>query len=389
MKHRFALLIGFLCCTLLLNAQITLRYTDYPTAPTGADSLKITTTAAAFPSLTPAAGGLWDLSAVTDSAPVFFAYRTTDAAYTYADSNQYQLLYFPYQGNTHVSITATGILEYGVNVKGVGYNLSTYTVNPHDSIFILPQDIYYSTPHTQLALPATYLTTYSSGYQYNLQYELTYTFGVTTNSHVPGIVKSYITEADTITGWGQLRVKDAAGNPSAWWQALQVQTTTIKRDSFFLNGAPMPGTLLTTFGIVQGRPDTTFVQQYYRPGELTPLAEVAFRNAGYTQPYKATTHTQRLVPENVPGPNTVTALTLYPNPLCNNGSLRLTGSMQAGNYNYCLYNNAGKKVGSGIAAFSNNEGFIPLPAFIVNGFYSLQLYAGEKPLKTMQLQVCR
>src|SRR5947209_297221 len=81
-------------------AQITLDHTGYPTSVLGTDSLKVTTAASSFPPLSPSTGGMWDLSAVMDSTPVFFAYRVQGiASYQYADSGLFQVGGFTYHGN--------------------------------------------------------------------------------------------------------------------------------------------------------------------------------------------------------------------------------------------------------------------------------------------------
>ena len=266
------------------HAQITLDTSAYPASVTGTDSLMATTVSSSFPSLVPATDGIWDMSTVTDSATILYAYRVPTTTYQFADSNFYNFSSFSYQGNVQSSIVIAGIMEYGITIQKVGYNISTITSGMTDSIIIPAQDTLYSSPRTLIAFPATYHSSWSSAYTFDLKYQVSIS---PVYDHTPGVVRRYVIEKDSVTGWGKMRVKDMAGSLSSWFNVLQVQTTITGTDSFFLNGAVAPGTLLSDLGLVQGQTDTTYEQNYYRKEEVTPFANVKYANAAFITPVKA------------------------------------------------------------------------------------------------------
>lgn len=312
---RTFLLTAWVCllCVGDISAQLTLTQSSYPVSVIGTDSLKVTTSSSAIPALVSMANGSWDLSAVTDSSPVFFHYRVPTTIYQFADSNDYRFYIFDYKGNVQTDITSLAILEFGINIKETKYNITSLTGGAFDTFAINAQNILFSAPRTKIAFPATYHSSWISNYHFDLGFELT--FLLDGDTLAPGIIKSYITEKDTVVGWGKMRVKDASGVPSSYLNVLQVQTTIMRTDSFFLKGAPLSPSLLTAFSVTQGQKDTTYRHNYYRPQELTPLAQVEFHDAAFTQPYKATTHIQRLDATSVNDLINEDAIKIYPNPV--------------------------------------------------------------------------
>jgi hypothetical protein len=87
----------------------------------------------------------------------------------------------------------------------------------------------------------------------------------------------------------------------------------------------MPAPILGLFMLTQGHKDTIRQQNYYRVGEVTPLAKVDFRDDAFTQPYKATTHMQRLLPIGVDMPVSAEAINVFPNPASHMLSVDIPG----------------------------------------------------------------
>jgi hypothetical protein len=311
MKYIFSLVTFFLLGMGFLHAQIILDHSVYPASVIGVDSLKKTTTTSAFPVFSSGSGS-WDMSIVSDTSPIYFAYRVPCFGYQYADSTSYRFIMFDYRRNIEANISAIGIFEYANKIdKGLN-SITAMTSGPLDSLIIDSQVTPFSSPHTKIAFPATYNSAWSSSYYSDLHFHLTIL--ALGDTLAPGFVRTYITEKDSVTGWGKMRVKDALGSPSDYNNVLQVQTMTVRTDSFFLNGAPLSSVLLTTLGLTQGHKDTTYEHYYYRKQEVTPLAQVAFRDAGYTQPYTATTHVQRLSTVSTANVDPEQQITIYPNP---------------------------------------------------------------------------
>ena len=368
-----------------LHAQITLDQSSYPLSVVGADSLKVTTVSSSFPSLAAMADGMWDMSAITDSVPVFFAYRVPASPYQFADSNMYNFAGFSYQGNILSSITSGGLFEYGVSVQRAPYSISSITTGPTDSLIILAQSILYSASRNKITFPTTYNTSWSSAYQYDLDFQFTYLMGGDTLA--PCVARTYVTEKDTVIGWGKMRIVDASGGPSAYLNVLQVHTIVTHIDSFFLNGTLFNSAILYFFHLTQGQQDTIYEQNYYRPGEVTALAQVEFRDAAYTQPYKATTLVQQLQDVSVPGVAGKTDIAIYPNPVTERVVyIKLPSS---GAWDYELVGEDGRKVLAGSLSAQDNLAKIVIPATVIPGVYNLQLNSGGKAISTTLLGIVK
>ena len=193
------------------------------------------------------------------------------------------------------------------------------------------------------------------------------------DTSAPGIVRTYTTETDSVVGWGKMRINDATGSPSHFLDVLQVQTIITHTDSFFLKGLPFSTTMLTFFSVTQGQKDTIYEQNFYRQSEVTPLAQVEFRDAGYTQPYKATTHVQRLSNVGVPVTGIESKWKVYPNPVCSN-SLYIEMPACNGTAAYELTGMDGQKVLTGILPVNVQTAKLDIPASVAPGIYNLQLY---------------
>ncbi len=352
------------------TAQQTLTQSSYPTSVLGTDTLKKTTITSAFPTLSPATVGLWDMSVVTDTVPVYYAYRVATGAYQYADSNMYTFAGYGYQGNAQTSITAAGIMEYGVNIQKSGYSLTPLTLGVTDSLIINQQNIVYTSPRKKIAFPATYMSSWTSTYSADFSFQVS--LSLISLDHAPGVVRSFITQKDSVIGWGKMRVKDLSGSPSAYLNVLQVQTTIIKTDSFYINGSLAPLPLLSIFNLAQGRTDSTFLHNYYRAQEVTPLAEVRFSNGAYTTPRKATTHVQRLFELGVADINNNARVNIYPNPATGD-KIFVDGLSAAGQWEYSLADISGKAIAKSAITVNNGATTIPLQANIKAGNYYLTL----------------
>ena len=386
MKNILRSLFVLLCASPALQAQITLSPTGY-TSVLGTDSLKVTDSISAFPALAAMANGTWDMSVVTDSVPVHFLYKVASGTYSYADSTVYSFRGFNYQGNVNTSITSSGILEYGVDIQRVAYSIATITSGPNDSFIILGQNMLYTAPRKKIALPATYHTSWSSAYSSDLDFQLS--FLSATYNHAPGIVRQYTTEKDSVIGWGRMRVKEEDGTPSPYQYVLQVQTMIIHTDSFFLNGSVFSNALLTFFHLAEGQKDTTYEQNYYRPAEVTALAQIDFNDSAYTQPYTATTHVQRL--RDATGVANIfnnTTVKVYPNP-ATNGSITLQLPSIPGVWSYELIDMNGSSAGSGPLSANGGLATVVLPLSLSAGIYYIKVSNNGTQVSVIPLEIAR
>ena len=368
------------------NAQITLNSSSYPTSVFGTDSLKVTVAASTFPSFAAAANGSWDLSAVTDSTPVLYAYRVPTTTYQFADSNFYSLSTYIYQASVQSSIVSSGLLEYGVNVRDTGYSLTAVTFGASDSLIIPAQSTLYSSPRTKIAVPATYHSSWASTYNFDFDFVLSVAIAGLADS--PGVVRAYTTEKDSVIGWGKMRVKTIAGTPSSWFDVLQVQTKTTTVDSFFIGGAPASGTLLSALGVTQGQVTTTYEQNYYRPEEVTAFANVQFTDSTYTTPTQATTHTQRTVNLGVAEAGAGAGVTIYPNPV-NGGEVTITLPAMAGTWSYELIDMSGKTVAAEALTVSGNVAHLQIPASVAPGICYIRMSNNGKQIAVRAIDIVK
>ena len=237
----------------------------------------------------------------------------------------------------------------------------------------------------KVVFPAALASAWTSDYVYDVDFELS--LAIYTYHHAPGIVRHHISEKDTVTGWGSMRIRDASGAASPFLDVLQVRSTIIRKDSFFLNGWPMPGTVMTLFGLVQGMADTQYIQNYYRLGEITPLAKVEFRDSACAQPFRVTTHVQRLIPSGIESLAGRAGIMAYPNPA--SGTTINISAPSDGIFRYQLMDGSGQKVTEGTITVKGKGGQIPLPPGANAGVYYLHLINSNQEERTIPLEIVR
>jgi len=382
----------FFICSLVIshsNAQVTFVQSDYAALPIGADSLRKTTYNSPFPLLTAADDGVWDLSTVIDSTPLFFNYRVAAATpYQFADSNNYFFSSFAYQGNVQTSFSGSALLQYGIDIKYRSYSVGALLT---DSVFIPAQNSLYTSSRKKIFFPASFNSFWLSDYRSDLNYEITYLLA--SLSHAPGIVRTYHTEKDTVIGWGKMRVKDADGNPSDYISVLQVCSMVKTIDSFLLNGSTtdivLPS-LLPVLGFAQGQEKTTYTMSFYRKGEVTPLAEITFIDAAFTQPAWCTYHRQRLpkpVIAAVAAEEHDHDISLYPNPVTMGHDIYWKLPQANGKWSFDIIDMGGRIIVTNKLAVTGNIAGTKLPASISPGSYCLRLYNGSNVVSIKPLTI--
>jgi hypothetical protein len=371
--NRILLIAGCLLFGSIAQAQITLTQASYPASVLGTDSLKKTIYGSPFPSFSPMSGSLCDMTCLVDTIPVYFAYRLPTVSYQFADSCNFNLSSYGYSSKLLCSISSSSLAEFATNTSAALYDISTLTAAAYDSLFIPAQTSLFTAPHIRIAFSATLGNTwYSSGHS-----DLSFEVSVSAYSlhHAPCTARKYTYENCSVIGWGKMRVTDASGIPSDYLDVLQVKTVTQTIDSFFLSGSPMPVTLLSALNFTQGKQDTVYAQNFYREQEVTPLANVVFRDAGYTQPYKATTHIQRLKPVGVPEMKAGN-ISIYPNPLTERVLTLQLPASPAG-WTYELVSLGGAIVQSGNIVPAKNTAQLEVAGAVSAGIYFLQLTDGS------------
>lgn len=350
-----------------VSAQIVITETDFPVVLTGIDTIKMTRTSSPFPPLPFNVGFIWDMTGLEDSTNLFFNSRFNAIGYEYVLPGNGKIFSFSYGDSSLSSLDSWGLKQQSKVIVDTGFSLTSLTFSVDDSFFIPSQTITYSSPEIVEPFPATYGTWWNAYYHYDIGYKLSLAFPP--YDHTPGYVRRFVTKTNTVDGWGWVRINDMNGSPGPDVPVLQVKSRTIVSDSFFLAGAPLPGTLLTLFSVQQGMADTIYEQNYLRKGYVTPLVNVRFKDDAYTQPLWARKHAHRLLPDGVDAVAEKT-VSVYPNPVTGN-YLHIEGMASSGKY--ILMNALGSCVATG--NLGNRD--IVIPAHLANGQYYLCISAGN------------
>jgi len=378
-----------------INAQITLDQTSYTRSQIGIDSTRIANGGPPFfravPSFPPTTGGWWDfLTLIYDTYRYPEYHVPAPAPYDYADSIINKTNTFPYTDNVLTEINSDGIIEYGEHLNRQGVCLANLTgeADLTDSVIFPKQTNMYSSPHTLVGFPATYRTGWRSSYSDTVNFNITYArFGY---SNTPGMRVSTVTETDSVYGWGKLSVRDQGGNISGHMDVLQVVAVYQKLDSILIDDAPAPAIILSHFNILQGYYTNIFVENFYRPNEVTPLASVYYDDPFFTSPDSVKIHTQRLLaPLGIPNMQGQKDIVIYTNPVANHNVFidNMPQVKKSDSWTYDLIDIAGKKITSQILSVTSGQANIKLDPALAPGVYYLSLKNNGSKVCTRPLNI--
>lgn len=378
----WAVLYFCLCVSALGQCQVVLSSGDYPATLTGVDTLHVTTAASLFPAFSTATPGIWDMTLTTDSSANLELSRISSLGTNYLENSSRILGYFEFPVDKILSINSSSFSILGDSVQNHSFSLTSMTIGPTDTFYILNQTALYSSPIADISFPASSSSSWNSSGFIDIAFELSVaTFFYL---HEPGYLRTYSNKSNVVTNWGKMRVRDMSGAPSPYIDVLQVQTTTITTDSAFLSGGPMPGHIQLLLGITQGKSDTVYSQSYFRKGEVTPLAYVEFTDATFSHAIRAKTHAQRLT-NATSDTKSLSSVRLYPNPASDFIEMDALSSIFT---EYLITDLSGRTVQSGHIRQSAHHQ-IALNASLVNGLYQLHLSARTGQTATAVFQIQR
>ncbi len=391
MKKNLLFIAGALLATNAAFAQITLNQASYSSSQIRTDSFKATTAASTYPSFAAASNATWDLTTMTDTTAYNVIYRVPSTGISFADSAYFGFAGITYQGNIMSDINSTAYTQNGAKIAGNYMVLPTATT---DTLFVATQNSVYVTqgtttpqPRQVIKFPATMGSTWTNTYQSDFDYELTYTLAAYV--HAPGKVKSYITETNTVIGWGKMKVKTGAGAASGLMDVLQVRTQITRVDSFYLNGGitdPLLPSLLSALFLAQGQQTITYQQNFYRANEVSPLATVTFSDAANTTPTGANTHKNRLAtPVSVANVTTENGITVYPNPVTGR-ELNVAVEAAAGTWSYELVNIVGQSVSANTLQMNGGKATVQL-SDVTPGIYFIRIANDGKQVAVRSVEV--
>jgi hypothetical protein len=371
-KMTFTLLTASVLLSQAAIAQFNPTASNMPTNASlygKVDSTLLCDTNSVYPNLHSATAASWSLSGLvyqTNADVTTHLSVPTGSPFTaagYRDSLPGSL------SNQYYSVKSNGIFSYGVHLDGFSMPVGT---TAGDSLKTPTQDIVFATPQKILAFPAPVGTTWVNIGSANLNSSLTFSPFYT---NAPVMQKAYVTEIDSVTGYGNMSVKTATGGMSSAFPVLQLKRITYTVDSFFLNGTPAPSILLSQIGATQGQVDTTYEMVFYRANEVTPLATITFKNATYDTANGGTIHAQRLTLGVNPTTLSNDGINVYPNPMTGNTLHVSLGEGKAGNWSYEVMDMNGKVVANSTLNLSATDktADITLATTLTKGIYFVSL----------------
>ncbi len=300
-------------------AQPIFNAPDFQTIPLGTDSCLISRAGSSLPVLMPDFGGVWDLAGIADSDVFPQTTHLPDADYHYADSVHLPIAGEQYGAALRLDINPVGIQEFGRGIAASSYSLFLQTAGLTDTLWIDGQFDRYSIPRTTLRFPANYGSNWISTYFSDLHLRVSLEMDAIVD--MPGVVREYVVENRKVAGWGKMRVKDAQGHPSAFFDVLQISVVRSTIDSVLMQDTIRNPVMSLILRVPQGKRDTQYRQEFVMAGSLLPLAEAYFASATIITPYRITTLTRagmNVVPD-MGMPNA--SWLVYPNPCSAGGML--------------------------------------------------------------------
>jgi hypothetical protein len=253
MRKTITLLI-VLFTSFSLHAQITIESTDVPVSDGSlAKWFKVAPAGLSVPSA--GAGQVWNYTGLTQTGTeeTTFISRTHGGfpACNFMDSTEIVVFpNLPQQRLIARQVDATQYALLGREAYPVSASLGSITGVASDSINYIHDTMSFTAPQIVLPFPANYGDVFSSDYVSITRFIMDATPFAITNALVEQ--KQYITRMDTITGWGTLTLTNPATSQNVSIDALLIKESYMLIDSFFINGAAAPPTLVSAFGYVQG-----------------------------------------------------------------------------------------------------------------------------------------
>lgn len=270
MYTRLLLLFVFSSSTLCLFAQLSLDVSNFP--PIKTYRVSSTNDLGSLPFAGENMQIFLDTTATSPAGQISYEKVSDDFfkkdcdAYSVGSMNVNGLTY---NINYYFSTNQNGFHENGIYIPAQAYSQGALTGNNKDSIIFEEQKYILTQPREILQFPV------SAGYFNESVSRRVAKFKI----HIPAYGLNYapaqhvanVVRQDTVTGWGKMRVYTPSG-PSPAYDVLVLFSLQHQIDSFYLNGNPAPGTLLTAFGQKQGqRTNVRNRIYYYRANRSAPL----------------------------------------------------------------------------------------------------------------------
>lgn len=365
------------------QAQITINQTTFSFWTPGVDTVKKTMGVA--PAQATGGSQQWDFSGTTYTADTNIIHVGTNSSFY--TSIRYAVGDFVLDAQATSAIDANSYKWTGEEVvTRQAYPLIGPGSMPTDSVVFPVQTGTYTSARPVINFPATQNSVWTSSYVVPTQFELTYQAGF--YNQAPGYRNSTVTNHDTVTGWGTMRVVRYDGTISDWMDVIQVRSHRRQVDTFYASGVLIPDLLLAFVGTKQQDTTDAYHIRYYRIGEVTPLAELRYTDETYNMLDQTLVHTDNL-PAGATAVSTVASkegVRIYPNPVTNR-ELTIAVNDAKGNWNYQLINTVGQTVSGNNLSVSNGTAKLHLGKALPVGTYYLQLVQDGRIVTTQPVVV--
>lgn len=381
MKRIFTFSVLLICSTFIFGqSAITINATDIPVPNAPFNNVDIT---GLIPNPSPATNFFWDYGTFNSANTFTTNYVTeTDPNYTALGIDVYLAgfkslttalptnlgynIYYEFDFNSQA------IDDKAIYIDPQSYSLSSLTGNTKDSLVIPVQGFLWGSPRRIMQFPFTYQSSWSSFSPRETNFFLTVTaagLNKTPAKHLYAIFRK-----DTIVGWGKLRVYTPSG-PSNYYDVLVDKINQYAIDSFYLNNAPAPQILLSSFGITQGqKSDYNNRYNVYRKGSFNYLFSTYYgKNDQNTTPLGEFFNTDNLLTATGNLNKDEYSVVVFPNPCTSDNINMLVSGYTKNIASYQISDMIGRTIASGKLNTNGGSINLPIPGNCQNGNYIIYL----------------
>jgi hypothetical protein len=272
--------------------------------------------------------------------------------------------------------------EKGWKLSQSSANLSAYTGNASDNVVFPEQRQLFDVSREILRFPATYGQINHTDSRRVMNFNLSIAaYGL---NNTPGQLVTHLHRADTIVGYGQMRVYTPQG-PSIYYEVLAMKSWQYELDSFYLAGQPAPQALMDAFGLSQNQNDDSDKANrlyFYRENNSAPFLLMNFGSNPFQFYTGIFIHGDNLqVASNEELEKESYQVFIYPNPSNGNSVTIQYFGINLNNVNYTIRDINGRVVQSvKNQLIHGNKIEIQMNDEISDGYYFVEVVDSENKL---------
>lgn len=373
---QFTFSIFFCLAFLPLNSQITIEQEDYLFLTDFVDTVYwAQSQTIEAPSEGP--DQFWDYGNLSHTNTSYTELKSADGNPHYPDAFGYWESNFTFSGLIAPVIQYYAIDEDGSQYQpGVFYQDTTHSINPisggsRDELTFPERFDLFEGRVNLLEFPLEYTNMWEGSRKEVTDFNVTVeAFGM---AQAPGNRTRFLSEEREITGWGEVVIPNAEGEPGHPIEVLQVKVIQNMVDSFFVGGSPAPPNLLNPFGLTQGSETTYTFYLFFTKGFHNNVLRVNLGSSGevFSASYRPSAND---LISNTFDIATANDFKLYPNPARTGSSVTIeTGDQFTEGY-IRIVDISGRQVHR--SAIDNQTGQIQLdlPAHLISGNYFYHIF---------------